>query len=60
MARGAARRALAGLTHAVGSLRWDVTLVLLGMTACWVLAAACAPRAGLAAVLAAVASPTSC
>jgi hypothetical protein len=42
------------LTHAVGSLRWDVTLVLLAMTACWLLAAAAAPRVGLAAVLATV------
>jgi hypothetical protein len=41
------------LTDAVGSLRWDVTLVLLAMTACWVLATAVAPRAGLVAVLAA-------
>jgi hypothetical protein len=42
------------LTTAIGSLRWDVTLVLLAMTVCWVLAAACAPRAGLGMVLLAV------
>jgi hypothetical protein len=40
------------LTHAVGSLRWDVTLILLAMTVCWLLATATAPRAGLLAVLA--------
>jgi hypothetical protein len=41
------------LTTAVGSLRWDVTLVLLAMTACWLVAVATAPRAGVIAVLAA-------
>ena len=41
------------LTSSIGSLRWDVTLVLLAMTACWVLATATAPRIGLPAVLAA-------
>jgi hypothetical protein len=40
------------LTHAVGSLRWDVTLILLAMTVCWLLATATAHRAGLLAVLA--------
>jgi hypothetical protein len=44
----------AALTSAIGSLRWDVTLALLAMTACWALAVACAPRARLAGVLAAV------
>lgn len=43
------------LTDTVGSLRWDVTLALLAMTACWVIAVACAPRVGLAAVATAVA-----
>jgi len=43
-----------GLTTAVGSLRWNVTLVLLGMTACWLLAVATAPSVGAGAVLAAV------
>jgi Glycosyltransferase family 87 len=43
------------LTRTVGSLRWDVTLALLAMTACWVLAVAAAPRLRLPAVLAAVA-----
>ncbi len=42
------------LTDTVGSLRWDVTLTLLAMTACWVLAVACAPRVRLPAVLGAV------
>jgi hypothetical protein len=40
-----------GLTDAIGSLRWDITLVLLGLTVCWLIATATAPRAGLAAVL---------
>jgi hypothetical protein len=43
------------LTEVVGSLRWDVTLALMAMTACWALAVACAPRVRLAGVLAAVA-----
>jgi hypothetical protein len=43
-----------GLTSSVGSLRWDVTLVLLAMTACWLLAVATAPRVGAGAVLTAV------
>jgi hypothetical protein len=43
------------LTHLVGSLRWDVTLALLAMTACWALAVACAQRVRLPGVLAAVA-----
>jgi hypothetical protein len=42
------------LTRTIGSLRWDVTLVLLGMTVCWALAVACAPRVRLPGVLAAV------
>jgi len=42
------------LTTVVGSIRWDLTLALLAMTACWVLAVACAPRVRLPAVLAAV------
>src|SRR3954452_5028954 len=42
------------LTRTVGSLRWDVTLALLAMTACWVLAVACAPRVRLPAVFGAV------
>jgi len=39
------------LTQAIGSLRWDITLILLALTACWLLATAAAPRAGLVAVL---------
>jgi alpha-1,6-mannosyltransferase len=39
------------LTADIGSLRWDVTLTLLAMTALWVLAVACAPRVRLASVL---------
>jgi alpha-1,6-mannosyltransferase len=39
------------LTSQVSTLRWDATLALLGMLACWALATACARRAGLAAVL---------
>jgi hypothetical protein len=42
------------LTSTVGSLRWDVTLTLLAMTACWALAVAAAPRLKLPAVFAAV------
>jgi hypothetical protein len=42
------------LTDTIGSLRWAVTLTLLGMTACWVLAVACAPRVRLWGVGAAV------
>ncbi len=42
------------LTATVGALRWDVTLALLAMTACWVLAVAAAPRLKLPAVFAAV------
>ncbi len=42
------------LTTVVGSLRWDITLLLLAMTVCWLIAAACARRVGLAPVLAAV------
>jgi alpha-1,6-mannosyltransferase len=39
------------LTHAVGSLRWADSVALLAMTACWLLAVACARRVGLAVVL---------
>src|SRR3954449_9503734 len=42
------------LTTTVGSLRWDLSLALLAMTACWVLAVATAPRLKLPAVFAAV------
>jgi hypothetical protein len=38
------------LTHTVGSLRWDLTLTLLAMTACWLLAVATVPRIRLPAV----------
>src|SRR3954462_15864391 len=38
------------LTHTVGSLRWDLPLTLLAMTACWLLAVATAPRMRLPAV----------
>jgi alpha-1,6-mannosyltransferase len=41
------------LTTSIGSLRWDVTLILLAMTACWIVAVATAPRVGVVAVLAA-------
>ena len=54
MARRAARRPVAELTTTVGSLRWDLSLALLAMTACWVLAVARAPRLKLPAVFAAV------
>jgi hypothetical protein len=39
------------LTRSVGALRWDVTLALLAMTACWALAVACASRVRLLGVL---------
>lgn len=39
------------LPTAVASLQWGATLVLLGMTACWLLVVACARRIGLAAVV---------
>ena len=42
------------LTTTVGSLRWDLSLALLAMTACWVIAVATAPRLKLPAVFAAV------
>src|SRR3954451_13237344 len=42
------------LTTTVGSLRWDLSLALFAMTACWVLAVATAPRLKLPAVFAAV------
>src|SRR5215470_18042844 len=42
------------LTRTVGSLRWDVSLTLLAMTACWVIAVATAPRLKLPAVFTAV------
>src|SRR3954470_22689978 len=42
------------LTTTLGSLRWDLSLALLAMTACWVLAVATAPRLKLPAVFAAV------
>src|SRR3954451_22662071 len=38
------------LTHTVVSLRWDLTLTLLAMMACWLLAVATAPRMRLPAV----------
>lgn len=43
------------LTSDIGLLRWDITLTLLAMTACWALAVACAPRVRLAGVLVAAA-----
>lgn len=39
------------LTSSLDSLRWDITLALLAMTACWLLAVATARRVGLVAVL---------
>ncbi len=41
-----------GLTADSATLRWEVTVALLGMVACWALTIACARRMGLAAVLA--------
>jgi Glycosyltransferase family 87 len=35
------------LTRDIGYQRWDVTVALLAMTACWALAVACAPRVRL-------------
>src|SRR5215208_6553357 len=47
------------LPAAVASLQWGATLVLIAMTACWLLVIACARRLGLAAVvMAAVAAIT--
>ena len=42
------------LTRETSVLRWDATLALLAMLACWALATACARRTGLAAVFTAV------
>ena len=39
------------LTRETSMLRWDATLALLAMLACWALAVACARRTGLAAVM---------
>ena len=42
------------LSNAVGTVRWTATLTLLGLTALWVLATACARAVGVAPVLTAV------
>jgi hypothetical protein len=39
------------LTREASMLRWDATLALLAMLACWAIAVACARRTGLAAVM---------